>query len=44
MIVNGKVFLTVREMAEKLKISPNTIKHRLFMLNIKPVTTDAIYE
>jgi predicted ArsR family transcriptional regulator len=44
MIVNGKEFLTVREMAEKLGISPNTAKHRIFQLGIKPVSTDALYE
>jgi predicted ArsR family transcriptional regulator len=44
MIVNGKEFLTVREMAEKLGISPNTAKHRIFQLGIKPVSTDALYD
>jgi predicted ArsR family transcriptional regulator len=39
-----KNFFTVKEMAEKLGISTNTTKHRLFMLNIKPVSTDALYE
>jgi predicted ArsR family transcriptional regulator len=44
MVVNGKEFLTVKEMAEKLGISPNTAKHRIFQLGIKPVSTDALYE
>jgi predicted ArsR family transcriptional regulator len=44
MVVNGEEFLTVKEMAEKLGITPNTAKHRLFQLGIKPVSTDAIYD
>ncbi len=31
-------------MAKKRDISPNTTKHRIYMLGIKPVTTDALYE
>jgi predicted ArsR family transcriptional regulator len=44
MIVNGKEFLTVKEMAQELGISTNTAKHRIFQLGIKPVATDALYE
>jgi predicted ArsR family transcriptional regulator len=44
MVVNGKEFLTVKEMAAKLGISPNTAKHRIFQLRIRPVSTDALYE
>jgi predicted ArsR family transcriptional regulator len=44
MIVNGREFLTVKEMAEKIGISANTAKHRIFQLGIKPVSTDALYD
>jgi predicted ArsR family transcriptional regulator len=44
MIVNGKEFLTVKEMAAKLEISPNTAKHRIFQLGIRPVSVDALYD
>jgi predicted ArsR family transcriptional regulator len=44
MIVNGKEFLTVKEMAERLEISPNTAKHRLFQAGIAPTTKDALYD
>jgi predicted ArsR family transcriptional regulator len=44
MLVNGKEFFTVREMAEKLGISPNTAKHRIFQLGIEAVSKDALYE
>jgi predicted ArsR family transcriptional regulator len=40
---NGKEFLTVKEMADELGISPNTTKHRIFQLGIKPISTDALY-
>ena len=36
--------LTIREMAEKLGISPNTVKQRLFQRGIKPFCKDALYE
>jgi predicted ArsR family transcriptional regulator len=44
MVINGKEFLTVKEMANELGISPNTTKHRIFQLGIKPVSTDALYD
>jgi predicted ArsR family transcriptional regulator len=44
MFVNEKEFLTVKEMADKLGISTNTAKHRIFQLGIKPVSTDALYD
>ena len=44
MIINGKEFFTVKEIAKKLSISPNTAKHRIFVLGLKPVSVDALYE
>jgi predicted ArsR family transcriptional regulator len=44
MLINGKEFFTVKEMADELGISPNTAKHRIFQLGIKPVSTDALYD
>ena len=43
MIINGKEFLTVQEMANKENVSQNTIKQRLFQHDQKPVCKDAIY-
>jgi predicted ArsR family transcriptional regulator len=36
-------YITVKEMANKLKLAPNTIKQRLFYHNIKPLAKDALY-
>lgn len=36
--------LTVKEMAEKLGITPNNVKQRLFQKGIKPFCKDALYE
>jgi hypothetical protein len=36
--------LTIKEMAEKLKIDPNTVKQRLFQRGIKPFSRDALYK
>jgi len=36
--------LTIKEMAEKLGISSNTVKQRLFQRGIKPICKDAIYD
>ncbi|MDR1399423.1 MAG: sigma-70 region 4 domain-containing protein [Treponema sp.] len=36
--------LTIDEMAEKLRISPNTVKQRLFQRGIKPFSKAALYE
>jgi hypothetical protein len=44
MRVNGKEYITVKEMADRLKIEPNTVKQRLFQHDIKPVSKDALYE
>jgi hypothetical protein len=34
---------TIREMALKLGIPPNTVKQRVFQAGIKPITREAIY-
>ena len=39
-----KDFITVKEMAEKLGLQTNTVKHRLYLRGIKPICKDAIYE
>ena len=44
MRVNGKEYITVKEMADRLKIEPNTVKQRLYQHDIKPVSKDALYE
>jgi len=44
MRVNGKEYITIKEMADKLEIEPNTIKQRLFQHDIKPVSKDALYD
>jgi len=36
--------LTIKEMAEKLGISANTVKQRLFQRGIKPICKDALYD
>ena len=36
--------LTIKEMSEKLGISPNTVKQRLFQRGIKPICKDALYD
>jgi hypothetical protein len=36
--------LTIKEMAKKLGIDPNTVKQRLFQRGIKPFCKDALYE
>jgi hypothetical protein len=36
--------LTIIEMSEKLGISPNAVKQRLFQRGIKPICKDALYE
>ena len=35
--------LTIKEMSEKLGISPNTVKQRLYQRGITPICKDAIY-
>jgi hypothetical protein len=34
---------TIKEMALKLDILPNTVKQRVFQAGIKPITREAIY-
>ena len=36
--------LTIKEMAEILGIPPDTVKNRLFVANIKPITKAAVYD
>ena len=36
--------LTIKEMSEKLGITPNTVKQRLFQRGIKPICKDALYD
>jgi predicted ArsR family transcriptional regulator len=42
--INGKDFLTVREMAKELGLDPTVVKQRLFVAGIKPLTTAALYD
>jgi len=43
MFINGKEFLTVRDMAEREKKTPDSIKKLLFRRNWKPLSKDALY-
>ena len=36
--------LTIKEMADRLEIDPNTVKQRLFRAEIKPLTNEALYD
>lgn len=36
--------ITIIEMSQKLGISPNAVKQRLFQRGIKPICKDALYE
>jgi transposase len=44
MIINGKEYLTITEIAEKTGKEKNTIKQWFFTHGIKPITKDALYE
>jgi predicted ArsR family transcriptional regulator len=44
MKVKGGEYITVREMADRLGIAPNTVNQRLFQHDIKPISKDALYE
>ena len=44
MIVNGKEYITIKEMAERLGKKPNAVKQLLYNANIKPVSREALYE
>jgi len=43
MIINGKEFLTVRDMAGRLGKTPTAVKQLLRTRGIKPVSKDALY-
>ena len=36
--------LTIPEMAEKLGLTPNNVRQRLFQRGIKPICKDALYD
>jgi hypothetical protein len=44
MIINGKEFLTIREMADRLHKEYFAVKQSLFRAGIKPVSTESLYE
>ena len=44
MKIKSGEYLTVREMADILNISANTVNQRLFQSGIKPISKDALYE
>ena len=44
MKIKSGEYITVREMADILKISTNTVNQRLFQSGIKPISKDALYE
>jgi hypothetical protein len=44
MFINDKEFLTVRDMAERLKKRPGTVKQLLRNAGKKPVSKDALYD
>ena len=44
MTINGKEFLTVKEMAERLNKKPSAVKMLLHLAGEKPVSKDALYD
>ena len=42
--MNGKEYITIKEMAEKLGKKPNAVKQLLYNANIKPVSREALYD
>jgi hypothetical protein len=44
MIINGKDFFTVKEMADILDLHPTVVKQRLFTADKHPIAKDALYE
>ena len=44
MKIKSGEYITVKEMADILKITANTINQRLFQNGIKPISKDALYE
>jgi len=43
MFINGKEFLTVKDMAERLKKNKSAVKTLLFRYGYEPVSIDALY-
>jgi hypothetical protein len=43
MLINGKEFLTVRDMAERLEKNPSAVKTLLFRYGFEPISRDALY-
>jgi hypothetical protein len=43
MFINGKEFLTVKELSERSKRTPKAVKQFLFREGIKPESKDALY-
>jgi hypothetical protein len=44
MKIKSGEYTTVKEMADILKITTNTVNQRLFQSGIKPISKDALYE
>jgi hypothetical protein len=44
MKIKSGEYITVKEMADMLKLSTNTVNQRLFQNGIKPISKDALYE
>lgn len=44
MKIKSGEYITVKEMADTLKITTNTVNQRLFQNGIKPISKDALYE
>ena len=44
MKIKSGEYITVKEMADILKIATNTVNQRLFQNGIKPISKDALYE
>jgi hypothetical protein len=44
MKIKSGEYITVKEMADILKITTNTVNQRLFQNGIKPISKDALYE
>jgi len=43
MVINGKEFLTVRDMAERLGKKTSAVKTLLFRYGCEPISRDALY-
>jgi len=44
MKIKSGEYLTVKDMADILKVTKNTVNQRLFQSGIKPISKDALYE